>query len=299
MRHQPRERAFHGDGLTADIKTAIDDDGEQRNHRHHAHKAQVFAHHRHQEVGVVFVPGIQIGEQARPTPRRQPDQHQEGADQHGQQAAEVLAVDTAQEQDADGDRHDHHEGAQVGLQQQQHAHAGQRESHRQEAPGERLHVFLLAHGVVGSVEQRGQLHQFGRLEVQGTQGNPAVGTIDLTADAGDQHRDQQDHRHHEQRHGHALPDADRDRQHHGPGKQPGADEQAVADHEVVAPVGRVTRAVGQRDRRRIHHQQAKQQQRRRRDDQRQIEVAHFGTAGPYGIDAGGEIGDQAHATSRR
>ncbi|KAG0921550.1 hypothetical protein G6F31_020278 [Rhizopus arrhizus] len=60
MRHQPRERAFHGDGLTADIKTAIDDDGEQRNHRHHAHKAQFFAHHRHQEVGVRFRQVMQL-----------------------------------------------------------------------------------------------------------------------------------------------------------------------------------------------------------------------------------------------
>ncbi|MNS49803.1 hypothetical protein D3C72_824320 [compost metagenome] len=250
-------------------------------------------------VGVVFVPGIQVREQARAAPGRQPDQHQERTHQHRQQAAEVLAVDAAQEQDADGDGHDHHEGAQVGLQQQQHAHAGQRDRHRQEAARKRLHVLLLAHGVIGGVEQGGQLHQFGRLEIQRTQRDPAVRAVDFAADAGDQHGDQQDDRHHEQRHRHPLPDSDGNRQDHGGADQPDAHEYRMADHEVIAAIGRVARAVGQRDRRRIHHQQAQQQQRRRRDDQRQIEVAHLGTAGPYGIDAGGEIGDQAHATSPR
>ncbi|MCY1508967.1 hypothetical protein D9M68_432940 [compost metagenome] len=250
-------------------------------------------------VGVVFVPGIQVGEQARAAPRRQPDEHQEGADQHRQQAAEVLAVDAAQEQDADGDRHDHHEGAQVGLQQQQHAHAGQRDGHGQKTPGECLHVLLFAHRVVGGVEQRGQLHQLGRLEIERPQRNPTVRAIHLAADAGDQHGHQQYDRQHEHRHRHALPDADGDRQHHGRADQAGADEQPMADDEIVAPIGRIARAVGERDRCRIHHQQAEQQQRRRRDDQRQIEVAHAGTAGPYGVDAGGEIGDQAHATSPR
>ena len=70
MRDQAGERAFHGDGLAADVEAAIDDDGEQRDHQHDASEAEFFAHHRHQEVGVGFGQVVQLldaGAQATPS----------------------------------------------------------------------------------------------------------------------------------------------------------------------------------------------------------------------------------------
>ena len=49
------------------------------------------------------------------------DHQHEGADQHRRDQQEHAAVDAAEEQDAHRDRGDHHEGAHVGLGQQEHA----------------------------------------------------------------------------------------------------------------------------------------------------------------------------------
>src|SRR5690606_1711447 len=71
-------------------------------------------------VGVFRVPGIQVDEKALAAPGRQPDQHQEAGHHPAQQQREQLEVDPADEEDADGNGADDDEGAQVGLQQQQH-----------------------------------------------------------------------------------------------------------------------------------------------------------------------------------
>ena len=68
---------------------------------------------------VALVPRIEVREDPLATPRRQPHQHREGADRGRDEAAEQLAVHTAEKQHAHRDRRDHHERAHVRLEQQQ------------------------------------------------------------------------------------------------------------------------------------------------------------------------------------
>ncbi len=87
---------------------------------------------------------------------------------------------------------DHHEGAEVGLAQQQAADHQHHHRHRQEAALEAAHVGELAHRVVGGVEHGEELHQLGGLKVDRPERQPAPRAVDLAADARNQHDHQQD-----------------------------------------------------------------------------------------------------------
>src|SRR3546814_15098677 len=71
-------------------------------------------------IGVLGVPGIQINEQTLAPPRRKPYQQQETAYQYGQKCGKQLSVAAAYKKNANGNGHNDHESAQIGLQQQNH-----------------------------------------------------------------------------------------------------------------------------------------------------------------------------------
>ena len=137
---------------------APDDGGEEEQHRRHPGESQLLADDAEDEVGVRrgeeeellpalaeadaerparaeseqrlhrlvavaarILPGIEEGEHPLDAVRRLPDQHRRDGRQragHGQQPGEPRAGD---EEEREGDDAEHHGGAEVGLQHQQHA----------------------------------------------------------------------------------------------------------------------------------------------------------------------------------
>ncbi len=181
---------------------------------------------------VIFLPGVQVSEVALTPELGQCDDGHEYRHQHRADAAEPDRVDTPQEQDAHGDADDHAEGAQIRLQQQQQADEANRRRHRHETFGQLVHIFLLAHGVVGGVQHGHYLHQFGRLQVDHLQRQPATAAVDHYAQAGNQHQYQQHQRADEQVRRGLLQIGDANAEHEQAGQQRDHDEQGLARQEV-------------------------------------------------------------------
>ncbi|KAI1692380.1 hypothetical protein Ddc_23640 [Ditylenchus destructor] len=183
LRIQTREDAVQRHRLTADVEEPARQPEEGEDHDGHAEEAQLLADHGQQEVGVRLGQPVQLLDAAAQAHaedlaaadgdqrvREDPlaaeiaegDHQHEGADQHRHAEEEHAAVDAAQEQDADGNGHDHHEGAQLAR-----------------------------------VHRDGQLGQLRGLEVHDAQRQPAARAVDALAHVGDEHHHQQHQRHDE------------------------------------------------------------------------------------------------------
>ena len=173
-------------------KGALDHQAEQHDDDDDAGEAQLFGDHREQKIGMRFGqveeffdtgtkadaeqfaategdqrmrqliaategvvrPRVHEAEDAIAPVGRDDDQRGEGGDQNEDQDGEQPRAHAAEEQDADGDRNDHHEGTEVGFLEQQHADHHHRPGHRQEGLAQLMHVRHLAHRVIGGVRAR-------------------------------------------------------------------------------------------------------------------------------------------------
>ena len=291
---------------------------EQDDERDHAHQAKLLADHGQQKVGVCFGQPVQLfhtatqphaknltapdGDQRMRqlvalaqgvllaerieirkhalTPPGGTGNHQgEGPHQHASNQEEHAGVDAPEKQNAHGNHCHHHEGAHVGLGQQQYAHDAHRSAHGQHGAEEALLHFHLAHHVIGGVDQHGQLGHLGRLKANGADGQPAAGTVHHLAHTWDEYRHQQQQRAHKQPgrqalphlHGHLKSQQRRHKAkhqvHHVPGEEMGG-----------GVVGKA-RVVWQRNRGRIHHHQPPGQQCHHHPHQRLVVAQHAGRRG--------------------
>ena len=143
-------------------------------------------------------PRIEERDQALQAVRRGDQNGRKTDRQQQQEAEEEPPVETAEVQDAERDRDDHDERAEVGLEQQEAAHDDHHREERQEALDQRLPQRLLgmqerrlAHRVARGVQHDGELHELGGLQVDHGQRNPAARAVDRLADARDEHERQQ------------------------------------------------------------------------------------------------------------
>ena len=293
----------------ADEKGLDDEPGEQADHHHDADEAELFGDDGEQEVGMrlgqiekllhaaaqpqpqpfaatesdqrmrqLVTLAVRVGERiheaehALQAVRRRPDENDEADQQHHHQPGEHPPVESAEEQDAHGDRHDHHEGAEVGFAQQQAAGQDHHCRHRQEALLEVVHERSLARGVVGGVEHGEEFHQLGRLQVGEAERDPAAAAVHFTADPGDQHHHQQQQAGEEEVGRGLLPDAHRYLEgSHGEGETD-ADEDRLADEVELAVVPGVPGRLGGGNRGRIDHHQTDRQQGERQPQQAEVEL---------------------------
>ena len=193
---------------------------------------------------------------------------------YGDQRHEVPPVHPAQEEDAEGRHRHHHQGAEVGLPQQQPGHAEHDAQHRKQALLEALHHRVLAHGVVGRVQHGSQLHQLGRLEVEHDEVEPAPRAFHLAADAGDQDQDQQHHPGEEEPGRAGLPEAHRHHEGQRRGEERQREENALPDEEVGRIVAREPAAFRNGDGSRIDHHEARGDQQERRPRERAVVFGH-------------------------
>ncbi len=228
------------------------------------------------------------GEEHRPG-----DQH---ADQHPEQAH--RGADDPEQRDDDGADRDR--GPEVGLEHhQQQDQRGDRHE-RDEQVGAHVEQPLLAHEQVGAPQHQRQLGQLGRLEVEAQrQWDPARRAVDLVADSGQEHGDQQQQGQHQQRVGRRAVEAHRQpggREHQ---RQPERDEGGLLDagREQRAGRGVGPQAGGGEDHDQPEHEQqqgAGQQQvvaRQRALQQRRPRPGVHGSAGA--------VVDRGHAVTAR
>ncbi len=212
--------------------------------------------------------------------RRDQDRRQRDRQQH-REAEEQSPVEPAEKQDPEGDREDHDERAEVGLEQQQaadqHHHGGKRREPAQQRLPQRLLGVQergLAHRVARRVEHRGELHEFGRLDVDDDERKPALRAVDRLADAGDQHEHEQRGAGDEEPRRAALPDPDRHLEREECCEEPDRQERRVPREEIPRAISGVGGRLGGCDRRRIHHHQAERDQQQRRPRERHVEGQH-------------------------
>ena len=200
MGHQGRIEPIQRDRLASDGKGALHDQAEENNNRHHARKPQLLGNHRQQKIGMRFrqieqlfnarpepdakqfasaksnermreliaspegiSPGIHEAKNTVAAIGRGNDHHRKSNEQHHDQHRKQSGPHSAQEQNAHGDRDDHHEGAKVWLLEQQDANHHHRPSHGQEGFFQIVHVRHLAHRVIRRIEHNKKFHHFGRL----------------------------------------------------------------------------------------------------------------------------------------
>ena len=311
MRDERGERAVEPRGLTADREGARDEPGEQAQHRDHAEESEFLADDREQEVGVRFReveefldaraepdadpfaaaegdqrmrqlvaglqrigPRIQEARDALQAIRRDQDQRDEADDEQHHQAREQPPVHPAEEQQAHRDDGDDRERAEVGFPQQQRAGEQHHGGHRQEALAEAAHERRLAHRVVGGVEDDGELREFGRLEVQPHEPQPAAAAVHLRAEAGHEDDDEQQCRDGEEPRRDLLPAMHRHLEHGEAGGEPDPEEDRMADEVVRRLELREPARLRRRDRRRVHHHESDREQQDRRPDERFVELGH-------------------------
>ncbi len=123
-----------------------------------------------------------------------------------------------------------------------------------------MHELLFAHGVVRRIQDHEQLHQFGRLQVEHLEREPALGAVDALADTGHQHQRQQYQRAGEQVRRPALPGFHAHAESQQTGHQRDADEDRLALQKVRIFVVGEFRRIGQGNRGRIYHHHAEQHQ---------------------------------------
>ena len=230
---------------------------------------------------VLFVPDIDVGEDALAPPGRGPDQEQEGDDEGDAQTGEQFPVDAAQKQDAHRDADHDAESAEVGLQQQQQADHAHHDRHRQKAAQHFAHVFLFAHGVIGREQHAEQFHQFRRLQIEQAHRNPAPRAVDAFADEGHEHQNQQDEGEPEQHRRQLLPALARNLESDHRTDEGHADRHHMAREEIGLGEVRIFGRIGERDRGRIDHDGAEQQQGERGPDQHLIEIGRHPRAGAH------------------
>src|SRR6185312_10960833 len=143
-------------------------------------------------------PRIEEVRQALHAVRRCDQDRGEGYRQQHREAYKQPPVETAQKKDRERDRENHDECAEIRLEQQQaadqhHHRRERRESAQQCLPQRLLRVQErgLAHRVARGVQHAGELHEFGRLDVDQQQRQPPFRPVDRFADAGNQDEDEQ------------------------------------------------------------------------------------------------------------
>ena len=100
---------------------------------------------------------------------RHDDQDGEGNQQQENQDHKGFNLHAAEEQDAEGDRDDHHKGTEVRFFEQQRSHQHHRHKHRQKGFLEAVHHIHLAHREIGRVEHHKQFHELGGLQIHDKQ----------------------------------------------------------------------------------------------------------------------------------
>ena len=111
------------------------------------------------------LPWIHETQDALATIFREGDQQDEAERcNHGQQR-EQPHVDATEKEDAEGDRGDDHEGAEIRLLDEQETDRQNHRGHGQKTTPEARHEWQLAHRVVGGIQRREEFHELGRLEV--------------------------------------------------------------------------------------------------------------------------------------
>jgi hypothetical protein len=290
---EPHEQVV---GVLRDPDAGVDQDGEQGHHRERAQQAQLLPDDGEDVVGVrlrqpagpLLLAGAEplaeqptggqrvealdrlvagvlgVGERVaegqqpvHPVRRGHGEEHRSG-DEHAHQRGEDAhrRADDPQQRDHDGAHR--HGGAEVGLQHDQQQHQGGHRHERDEQVGAHVEQALLAHQQVGSPQHERELRQLGRLQVEAQrQRDPAGRAVDLVADAGQQHRDQQPQRDEQQRVGQRPVEADRHpggREHQ---RQSERDEGALLDAggEQRARGGVGPQAGGGEDHDQAEHQQ--------------------------------------------
>jgi hypothetical protein len=158
---------------------------------------------------------------------------------------------------------DHHTRAEVGLAQPGSANGDDHGKQRQEAVDERLLERLLsvqeirfAHCVARGVQHDKQLHEFGGLNVDDHQREPAPAAVDCLANARHEHCDEQCSARDEKVRREPSPDLDRHLKRDDRREHTGSDEHRVACQEIPRPIAGVSHGFGGRDRRRVDHHQA-------------------------------------------
>ncbi len=300
------------DGLAADGEGPLDDQGEQGDHREDAEEAEFLGDDREQKVGMglrqieQFLdagaktdteqfaaaegdqrmrqliataegvgPRVHEAEDAVAAVGRDDDQRGKGEQQAENEQGEQARLEAAEEENAHGDRDDDDEGAEIGLLEQQHADHRHRAEHRQEGLPEVVHDVDLAHGVVGGVEHCEQFHQFGRLQVDKAERQPAAGAIHVLADTGNQDDGQQDHANHEQQRRITLPQAERHLEGHRGGAEADSQKNCVARQVVGRLEAGGAPRLGNRDRCRIDHHHAGEQQQQHAPQQRVVDFGQL------------------------
>ena len=296
--------------MTTNDESSLDEQAKEDNDQNDTHEAKLFCNHCQQKIGMSFRqveqffnagaqtntkhlaasesnkrmrklvaapegvrPRVHETEDTVATVRRNNDQHGKRGHQHDDQDGKQARPHPSQEEDADGDRNDHHESTKIRLLEQKDAdhHHGAR--HRQEGLLQIMHVRHLAHRIVGGVQHGEQLHQFGRLQIRHAERQPATRAIDVTSNARNQYQRQQYETGDEEPGRHLLPGRERHLEGEPSGHQPDGQEYAVADEIIGRMVSGKTPSLSNGNRRRIDHHHADQQQNQTAPQEGQI---HFG-----------------------
>ena len=254
LRGQRGERPLQARGLASDAVRAEQDPHEERDDHGDAREPQLLGDYRQQEVGVCFgqeqqllhrrsqsdaepfaAPerdqrmrklvtlaeriGPRIEERGEPLHaiRRRNQDRRQGKGQQQREADEQPPVEPAEEQDAEGDRHDDHERAEVGLEQQQSAGDDHDREQRQETAQDRVLERLLRmqerrapHGVARRVQHDRELHELRRLHVDHAERQPAARSVDRLAHVRNEHEHEQHGARDEEVRRELLPGAKRD-----------------------------------------------------------------------------------------
>ena len=217
-------------------------------------------------------PGVHEAKNTVPAIGRGNDHHRKSNEQHHDQHRKQSGPHSAQEQNTHGDRDDHHEGPEVRLLEQQHAHHHHRPGHGQEGFFQIVHVRHLAHRVIRRIEHNKKFHHFGRLQAHWPNRKPAASPIHIAPDPG--HEDK--HKHHaaghEQPRRHRLPARQGHLEGHSGSNQPDGKKNGMPQQVVRRIVSGHATRFGNRDRRRVDHHHADQEQKEPAPQQSQIDL---------------------------
>ena len=232
-------------------------------------------------LSVRVCPGIEESGEALQTVGRDPDQQPQRDRQQHAQAHQESPVETAEEQDAEGDGDDHDASAEIWLVQQQRADRDHHRKQRQEAAHQRLLERLLRvqerrspNRVARRIEDDEELHELRRLHVDQAERQPALAAIDRAAYSGNEDGDQQHRAGDKKIRGERTPGPDRNLECDQSRHEPCREEERVAREEVPWSVAGISRRLGRRDGRRIDHDEPGGEQQQRRPRERRVVGEH-------------------------
>ena len=145
--------------------------------------------------------------------------------------------------EGEGEDHEHHGIAHVGLEERERRHASRHQQQGEQSPAEARHGLLATGEERREVEKERELGQLHRLKGHRAQAQPPARAVDLLSEGRHQHEHEQDERHREERHHEPLEPAVVE-EHAGPERaHPEDDPHGLPLQEVQ----RIVEAIGRHD----------------------------------------------------